>query len=70
MKMDNIQKSSAMTVITCTGNYRKSKFFNIVNIIADFFNDKPNYKIFLSNEYLSKDINPDLSNNIISCLLC
>ena len=48
MKMDNIQKSSTMTVITCTGNYRKSQFFNIVNTIADFFNDKPNYKIFLS----------------------
>ena len=64
--MDNIQKSSTMTVITCTGNYRKSHFFNIVNIIADFFNDKSNYKIFLSNEYLSKDIKPNLSKNIIS----
>ena len=55
-----------MTIITCTGNYRKSKFFKIVNLISHFFKDDPNYKIFLSDEYLSKDINPNLFKNIIS----
>ena len=51
-------------IVTCTGNYRKNQFFNIVNQIAVFFEGDSNYKIFLSDEYLSKDIKPNLSKNI------
>ena len=29
-----------VTKITCTGNYRKPNFFNVVNAIADYFLDK------------------------------
>ena len=52
-------------VITCTGNYRKKQFFDIVNQIAIFFKNHSDYKILLSDEYLSKDIKPSLSKNII-----
>jgi len=51
-------------IITCTGNYRKSQFFDIVNKIAIFFENDSNFKILLSNEYLTKDIKPNLSKNI------
>jgi len=64
MKMENIQKSSKIMIVTCTGNYRKNKFFNIVNKIAVFFENDSNFKILLSNEYLTKDIEPNLSKNI------
>jgi len=65
MKMENIQKNSKIMIITCTGNYRKSQFFNIVNKIAIFFKNDSNFKILLSNEYLSKNIKPKLSKNIV-----
>ena len=52
-------------IITCTGNYRKKQFFDIVNQIAIFFKNHSDYKILLSDEYLSKDIKPSLSKNII-----
>ena len=52
-------------VITCTGNYRKTQFFDIVNQIAVFFENHSDYKILLSDEYLSKNIKPSLSKNII-----
>ena len=53
-------------VITCTGNYRKKQFFNIVNQIASFFENHSDCKVLLSNEYLSKGIKPKLSKNIIT----
>ena len=63
--MRDIQKNSKMTIITCTGNYRKSQFFNIVNQISVFFKDKSNYKIFLTDEYLSKKYSYNLPKNIV-----
>ena len=63
--MGSIRKNSKAMVITCTGNYRKKQFFNIVNQIAAFFENDSNYKILLSDEYLFKDIKPNLSKNII-----
>jgi len=64
--METIRKNNKTMVITCTGNYRKSQFFNIVNQIADFFEGYSNYKILLSDEYLSNDIKPSLSKNILT----
>ena len=60
--MENIRKNNKIMVITCTGNYRKSQFFNIVNQIATFFESDSNYKILLSDEYLSKNVKSNLSN--------
>ena len=37
-------------VITCTGNYRKKQFFDIVNQIAIFFENHSGYKILLSDK--------------------
>ncbi|MAR14995.1 MAG: NAD(+) kinase [Candidatus Marinimicrobia bacterium] len=65
MKMENIQKNSKIMIITCTGNYRKSQFFDIVNKIAVFFKDSSDFEILLSNEYLAKDMKPNLSESII-----
>ena len=63
--MSNIQKSNEI-IITCTGNYRKNIFFDIVNKVGEFFKNNPNYKILLSNEYLSKNIKPSLVKNIVA----
>ena len=63
--MENIQKNSKIMIITCTGNYRKDQFFDIVNKIALFFKDDSDFKILLSNEYLTKDVKPNLSKSII-----
>ena len=62
--MESIRKNDKIMVITCTGNYKKNNFFNIVNQIADFFESDSNYRILLSDEYLSNDIKPNLSKNI------
>ena len=73
--MESIRKNSKIMVITCTGNYRKKQFFNIVNQIATFFEGDSNYRILLSDEYLSKNIKSNLSKNITvdnftNCIKC
>ena len=44
-------------VITCTGNFRKKQFFKVIDKISDFFKNKKNYIILLTDEF--KGINSD-----------
>ena len=53
-------------IISCTGNYRKNKFFNVVNSIADYFEQYDSHiKIMLSDDFKNESDNPDL-NKIIN----
>ena len=49
--------------IICTGNYRKTKFFDIVNRIAAFLNDDI-YQISLSDEFKIAGKSPHLNEKI------
>ena len=51
--------------ITCTGNYRKSKFLKIVNMVFDYFNDNQyDATVVLTNEFQSKKSFKNLNPNI------
>tara|TARA_B110000263_G_C15262387_1_gene489449 strand:+ start:421 stop:1344 length:924 start_codon:yes stop_codon:yes gene_type:complete len=78
MKMDNFQKNNMkLKKITCTGNYRKEKFFKIINMIANYFDKNEllneNFQLMLTNEFekhikidnLNKNIKIDTFDNCI-----
>jgi len=67
--MDNFQKNNMkLKKITCTGNYRKEKFFKIINIISDYFNNNfsnQSFQLMLTNEF-EKHIKPIKVNKNIT----
>ena len=78
MKMGNYQKKYSMKLkkITCTGNFRKEKFFKIVDIISNYFDAahlSRDFKLMLTNEFetqnqsvkVHKNINIDTFDNCI-----
>lgn len=54
--------------ITCTGNFRKEKFFSIINMIADFFDKNGMFdnqiKLMLSDEFTKHVMNENLNKNV------
>ena len=51
-------------VITCTGNFRKKQFFKIIDKISDFFKNKKNYIILVTDEFKGIDLDHYIDNNI------
>ncbi len=52
-------------IIACTGNYRKSQFFNVVNSISSYFiNNNLDIDIMLSNDFTKELDAPDLNKTI------
>ena len=50
--------------ILCTGNYRKERYFDILNIIAKYFEPFDGYKIFLTDDFKNKVETPSIHEGI------
>ena len=61
-------------IIACTGNYRKSQFFNVVNSISNYFtNHNLDVDIMLSDDFEKELDAPDLNktikvDNFLNCI--
>ena len=61
-------------IITCTGNYRKNQFFNVVNSISNYFaKHNLDIDIMLSDDFVKELDAPDLNkaikvDNFINCI--
>jgi NAD+ kinase len=51
-------------IVTCTGNFRKKQFFKVIDKIANFFENKKNYVILLTDEFKGIDLDLDINDKI------
>ena len=67
--MGNYQKNYSMKLkkITCTGNFRKEKFFKIVDMISNYFDiahSNKGIKLMLTNEFETQNKTVQVNQNI------
>tara|TARA_A100001011_G_scaffold78100_1_gene80525 strand:+ start:3719 stop:4600 length:882 start_codon:yes stop_codon:yes gene_type:complete len=51
-------------IITLTGNFRKEKFFDIINQIFEYFSNVKGYELLMTDEFLKDHSSKVLNNNI------
>jgi len=51
-------------IVTCTGNFRKKQFFKVIDKIFNFFKNKKNYIILLTDEFKGIDLDCYIDSNI------
>ena len=51
-------------IVTCTGNFRKKQFFKVIDKIFNFFKNKKNYIILLTDEFKGIDLDCYIDDNI------
>ena len=58
-------KNSNKNNILCVGNFRKDKFLKIIEKIAIFFENKPQFNIYLSDDFKKNNRKANISSNVI-----